>query len=135
MGAHHNEETKQRNAIPAHTGHARPKADRRKQRSDVPLPPLLGAQPRTPTVIARRAVSFDRARVGRDCIRVQRQVAVLVVSIHAPVWGATFADDGKSILVAVSIHAPVWGATRPRAVHVLGVLVSIHAPVWGATLT
>ena len=34
-----------------------------------------------------------------------------MVSIHAPVWGAT-GDDGKPVFGRfVSIHAPVWGAT------------------------
>ena len=33
----------------------------------------------------------------------------------------------------VSIHAPVWGATEGVAVSAEGVAVSIHAPVWGAT--
>ena len=37
---------------------------------------------------------------------------ILMVSIHAPAWGAT----GKilmalSVLIKVSIHAPAWGAT------------------------
>ena len=36
------------------------------------------------------------------------------VSIHAPVWGATF-DITKPVTVnGVSIHAPVWGATKDR---------------------
>ena len=33
----------------------------------------------------------------------------------------------------VSIHAPVWGATSGYAGHQRRKLVSIHAPVWGAT--
>ena len=33
----------------------------------------------------------------------------------------------------VSIHAPVKGATRPRRMRRLGLPVSIHAPVKGAT--
>ena len=35
----------------------------------------------------------------------------LVVSIHAPVWGATHASKAFRGSVSVSIHAPVWGAT------------------------
>jgi len=35
----------------------------------------------------------------------------IVVSIHAPVWGATFYLHEKKGSQNVSIHAPVWGAT------------------------
>ena len=34
------------------------------------------------------------------------------VSIHAPVWGATKAEEVATVEQAVSIHAPVWGATK-----------------------
>ena len=33
----------------------------------------------------------------------------------------------------VSIHAPVWGATALKFYALIHFLVSIHAPVWGAT--
>ena len=40
----------------------------------------------------------------------------------------------KSDTAIVSIHAPVWGATGAGKTFVIDdVLVSIHAPVWGAT--
>ena len=81
-------------------------------------------------------------------------VLVVLVSIHAPAWGATWttpkrilsrasfnsrARVGRDHLgaawrlrVVVSIHAPAWGATyRPYTNH--SVYVSIHAPAWGAT--
>ena len=35
-----------------------------------------------------------------------------LVSIHAPVWGATYRKAHSVIATVVSIHAPVWGATR-----------------------
>ncbi len=36
----------------------------------------------------------------------------LLVSIHAPTWGATFAKEAAHAVAAdVSIHAPTWGAT------------------------
>jgi len=37
--------------------------------------------------------------------------------------------------ILVSIHAPAWGATalNTRITHALG--VSIHAPAWGATVS
>ena len=79
-----------------------------------------------------------------------------VVSIHAPVWGATQmvisnillstafqstrpcgARLGKASIVGdiapVSIHAPVWGATVCSSGANQPHVVSIHAPVWGAT--
>ena len=33
----------------------------------------------------------------------------------------------------ISIHAPVWGATRADLPEVREQIISIHAPVWGAT--
>ena len=35
----------------------------------------------------------------------------LVVSIHAPAWGATSEEGGSFAETLVSIHAPAWGAT------------------------
>ena len=78
------------------------------------------------------------------------------VSIHAPAWGATRAEQYEVDILRVSIHAPAWGATqrnfepslcntcfnpRPRVGgDLLGekredgsIIVSIHAPAWGAT--
>ena len=56
-----------------------------------------------------------------------------LVSIHAPVWGATPMIRRIVGVDGVSIHAPVWGATVVcfGANHAID--VSIHAPVWGAT--
>ena len=57
-----------------------------------------------------------------------------LISIHAPVWGATARARRSGQSCGISIHAPVWGAT----VAALGLRalsrISIHAPVWGATL-
>ena len=83
-------------------------------------------------------------------------VVAQMVSIHAPVWGATLSSGLCKRFSSVSIHAPVWGATpfcktktppfycfNPRSRMgsdgfepdtVVGIKVSIHAPVWGATL-
>ena len=36
----------------------------------------------------------------------------MIVSIHAPAWGATPASRCQASISAVSIHAPAWGATR-----------------------
>ena len=56
-----------------------------------------------------------------------------VVSIHAPVKGATVEVAEAVEEAAVSIHAPVKGATRGRRVTENISDVSIHAPVKGAT--
>ena len=57
----------------------------------------------------------------------------LIVSIHAPVKGATVYLFHVSISFRVSIHAPVKGATFDGEDHWLTAQVSIHAPVKGAT--
>ena len=56
------------------------------------------------------------------------------ISIHAPTWGATVSRHwGQVKICEISIHAPTWGATidsdQPPAAHI----ISIHAPTWGAT--
>ena len=40
---------------------------------------------------------------------------VLLVSIHAPAWGATLRGPGADGRTVVSIHAPAWGATYSGA--------------------
>ena len=96
----------------------------------------------------------SRARVGRDPLQTVTHL-VVVVSIHAPAWGATESAESAERFVMVSIHAPAWGATRKQteisavvkgfnsrarvgrdaAGGRVGQLhdVSIHAPAWGAT--
>ena len=56
-----------------------------------------------------------------------------LVSIHAPVKGATEAGHRPAEPSQVSIHAPVKGATDYKELVVLACKVSIHAPVKGAT--
>src|SRR5699024_7694123 len=61
-------------------------------------------------------------------------VIIFPVSIHAPIWGATYLLPCHSVDKPVSIHAPVWGATEWAGTGRRGhVTVSIHAPIWGAT--
>src|SRR5690606_6844316 len=84
-------------------------------------------------------------------------VGLLLVSIHAPAWGATSVQHiRENFAELVSIHAPAWGATywcqskscagsgfNPRArvgrdllpalLDESTEMVSIHAPAWGAT--
>jgi len=56
-----------------------------------------------------------------------------LVSIHAPVKGATPHRAMPCIFSEVSIHAPVKGATLVAGIALFRVGVSIHAPVKGAT--
>ena len=56
-----------------------------------------------------------RARVGRDTIQLDVGTAQVLVSIHAPAWGATSLQSNSLVLSPVSIHAPAWGATCIRA--------------------
>ena len=56
-----------------------------------------------------------------------------VVSIHAPVRGATEINYYDNPWFNVSIHAPVRGATVRQMSDKQYRLVSIHAPVRGAT--
>ena len=53
-----------------------------------------------------------RTRVGCDDQARAAAVAVGVVSIHAPAWGATDKQFDVLARLPVSIHAPAWGATR-----------------------
>ena len=79
----------------------------------------------------------------------------LIISIHAPQWGATWCGiharssitdfnprtpvgcdrrlRGVATHTSISIHAPQWGATRVRRFRLHGHNISIHAPQWGAT--
>ncbi len=57
----------------------------------------------------------------------------ILVSIHAPVRGATIEKSGKGRITYVSIHAPVRGATLELQEEGVKIPVSIHAPVRGAT--
>ena len=58
---------------------------------------------------------------------------VQIVSIHAPVRGATVTTAPPNPWGAVSIHAPVRGATQSKSTLRITEMVSIHAPVRGAT--
>ncbi len=106
--------------------------------------------------MANRALNFNpRTRVGCDLGVGGKPFARIVISIHAPAWGATCHVRQLARHREISIHAPAWGATRKYAVvfggsafqstHPRGVRpavptkfintgdISIHAPAWGAT--
>ena len=75
-----------------------------------------------------------RAHVGRDDNSPSNTDPKNVVSIHAPMWGATRQIKANKAGEFVSIHAPMWGATSEKPdTEKPGTYVSIHAPMWGAT--
>ena len=74
----------------------------------------------------------SRARKGRD-IRAVLAGALLRVSIHAPVRGATDGRADGRRPGGVSIHAPARGATFDQYGWRRNPEVSIHAPARGAT--
>ena len=65
---------------------------------------------------------FDESNFGSDeCFNPRTRVGCDLPNISAYRYNM------------VSIHAPVWGATNIWGTGVFFSLVSIHAPVWGAT--
>ena len=58
---------------------------------------------------------------------------IVIISIHAPQWGATVFSGGVSVTGVISIHAPQWGATTVAPFSTICAIISIHAPQWGAT--
>ena len=80
-----------------------------------------------------RIVSI-RAPVKGATYSLSWQLPVLPVSIRAPVKGATRSILSASTAISVSIRAPVKGATSFLFVVLSGIPVSIRAPVKGATV-
>ena len=95
-----------------------------------------------------------RSRVGSDGHMPDGE-PVIMISIHAPAWGATtpaavnalleihfnprsrVGSDKKYVKTYmakfISIHAPAWGATKSLEFAQPFEVISIHAPAWGAT--
>ena len=67
-----------------------------------------------------------RSRVGSDDCKFM-ELSILIISIHAPAWGATKARADINTALEISIHAPAWGAT-PR------VLISLISVKFQSTL-
>ena len=57
----------------------------------------------------------------------------MIVSIHAPMRGATKVTFPNDNLPSISIHAPMRGATKGLSSRRLEISISIHAPLRGAT--
>ena len=74
-----------------------------------------------------------RSREGSDIPRFNLILRFGLISIHAPVKGATYAARLMSGNHLISIHAPVKGATTQNRKNRKSQSISIHAPVKGAT--
>ncbi len=66
-----------------------------------------GARPHTPRAVAPKPCFNSRARVGRDAREIRTSPRMLLVSIHAPAWGATAAARKEG-------RREVFQFTRPR---------------------
>ena len=52
-----------------------------------------------------------RTHVGCDALKCEIKKFPLLISIHAPTWGATLTNKIMITTRFISIHAPTWGAT------------------------
>ncbi len=109
-----------------------------------------------PNLIVHSVPNFNpRSREGSDVKKTKFTAGLKIISIHAPVRGATASLIASSSAIAISIHAPVRGATflelrffvpvlyfNPRSREgsdrqifkiIFYLIISIHAPVRGAT--
>ena len=56
-----------------------------------------------------------RTHVGCDVNAAPLTDIEILISIHAPTWGATIAIRRGLEMLYISIHAPTWGATAATA--------------------
>lgn len=89
---------------------------------------VMGVTPEPSADSALRRCFNPRTRDGRDELE-----QLCLVSIHAPVVGATCACRAQACESKVSIRAPVMGTTKWSVLCHSRPRVSIHAPVMGAT--
>ena len=110
---------------------------------------------RQSTVGSTQNCNFNpRTLVGCDVLML-KPTSTMMISIHAPSWGATMGPLTMStarpfqsthprgvrprrtifhhLPDKISIHAPSWGATLIIGIKGWRQAISIHAPSWGAT--
>ena len=63
-------------------------------------------------VVCTRTDFNPRTRMGCD-LQLSSSSPPLLISIHAPAWGATQLLLSGCHFLKISIHAPAWGATSP----------------------
>ena len=92
-----------------------------------------GVRLHAPCSFARRWYFNPRTPVGCDFGH-DLAVAVVVISIHAPQWGATAMS--RQALQRMKFQSTHPSGVRPGSNRRLAylVLISIHAPQWGATM-
>ena len=87
------------------------------------------------TTATRCIISIHAPVKGATSPAIMKSLDCLCISIHAPVKGATVSTVEVDHRRQISIHAPVKGATRHvRRTRCQARRISIHAPVKGATL-
>ena len=74
-----------------------------------------------------------RSRVGSDIKHEAMYPVQVPISIHAPVWGATFAVFSGVYVVTFQSTLPCGERLFLNRYEQLYSPISIHAPVWGAT--
>ena len=89
------------------------------------------------SIVSIKEIDFNpRSREGSDPSVACFNSEFTIISIHAPVKGATSSLTVSDVLSDISIHAPVKGATglqRLQRLQRFRLQISIHAPVKGAT--
>ncbi len=104
----------------AHRYSFNPRAPAGRDGADPPLDPLI--------------YQFQSTRpCGARLTRLTLETMIAMVSIHAPLRGATIFPSTTSCFLPVSIHAPLRGATQYDFSPLAKLWVSIHAPLRGAT--
>ena len=95
---------------------------------------MKGATNSVISCLCEHAYFNPRTREGCDISACVGGGTIRLISIHAPVKGATFHPHQNFDFSDISIHAPVKGATcvvHAKCIH--DFIISIHAPVKGAT--
>ncbi len=119
-------------STPPHGGRPRSPSSAARDPSFDPRP-RMGGDERRERCRSFRAGFDPRPRMGGDQgVLVQHRSGVLV-SIHAPAWGATPEDLRKYALIKF-LSTPPHGGRQPVCDMNRRCGVSIHAPAWGATV-
>ena len=96
-------------------------------------PPRGGRQGRYCRV-GNRPYFYSRPRVGGDEQMAETQLDNLQDFYSRPrVGGDTVIGDVAEVQLVISTHAPAWGATTAKVLHQQPKIISTHAPAWGAT--
>ena len=95
--------------------------------------PRVGGDVRLSACPARSSDFNPRPRVGGDHASIEN-FFVILISIHAPAWGATRASRRTALPDCHFNPRPRVGGDEYGVVKHAGRNISIHAPAWGATM-